>query len=211
VEDALKNAGAVFDSSPSAWAPHVAVDRNVITAQNPMSAGAAVDAVLKRLGVYPDVALAGPEAVRLPAQQVADPLELVRLFFDRLDRHDIDGALALVDADAEVEFLPVRLAGRAEGEGRTFLEAVVAAFPDLVVRCHNVFSDEAGSVVAEIVLEGSQAADFYGILNRRKHMDVRQAWVLTVRDGQVRRLRAYWCQNQLHRRLGVRRLDPAMR
>ncbi|MGH9042108.1 MAG: DJ-1/PfpI family protein [Acidimicrobiia bacterium] len=207
VEDALKNAGAVFDAAPGAWTPHVVVDRNLITAQNPMSASAAVDAVLKRSGVYGETSLAGDDPIRRSEERLADPEALARLFFERLDGHDLDAAMTLVDPAAEVQFPPVGLAGRAATEGRAFLENLASAFPDLSVRIRNIFAGPAGTVIAEIVVEGSQAADFYGILNQRKHMDLRQAWVLAVADGRIRRLRAYWCQNQLSRRLGVRRRE----
>ncbi|WP_063758675.1 type 1 glutamine amidotransferase domain-containing protein [Kibdelosporangium aridum] len=49
LETALKGAGAVFDKAPTAGATHVVVDRNLITAQNPASAGAAVEALLTAL------------------------------------------------------------------------------------------------------------------------------------------------------------------
>lgn len=51
LETALRNAGCVFDDGRSAWNSHVVVDRNLITAQNPNSADAVSDAVLKSLGV----------------------------------------------------------------------------------------------------------------------------------------------------------------
>ena len=51
LETELKNRGAVFDDGDSAWAPHIVVDRNLVTAQNPASSEAAADAVLKKLGV----------------------------------------------------------------------------------------------------------------------------------------------------------------
>jgi putative intracellular protease/amidase len=51
LEGALKNAGAIFDDSPSAWTSHVVVDRNLVTGQNPQSADAVADAVLKHLEV----------------------------------------------------------------------------------------------------------------------------------------------------------------
>jgi putative intracellular protease/amidase len=51
VETELKNRGAVFDDADSAWAPHIVIDRNLVTAQNPASSEAAADAVLKKLGV----------------------------------------------------------------------------------------------------------------------------------------------------------------
>ncbi len=49
LETALRNAGAVFDDGRSAWNSHVVVDRNLITAQNPNSADAVADAVLKSI------------------------------------------------------------------------------------------------------------------------------------------------------------------
>jgi ketosteroid isomerase-like protein len=67
---------------------------------------------------------------------------------------------------------------------------------------------EAGDVVVlEVTMEGTQATDFLGIVNQEKHVDVDQAWMVWVREGRVRGLRAYWCQNQLYRRLAVKRLD----
>lgn len=51
LEDALKNAGAVFDDARAAWTSHVVVDRNLVTGQNPQSADAVADAVLKHLEV----------------------------------------------------------------------------------------------------------------------------------------------------------------
>jgi putative intracellular protease/amidase len=51
IEHRLKGAGGIYDDGDAAWASHVVVDRNLITAQNPASSEAAADAVLKRLGV----------------------------------------------------------------------------------------------------------------------------------------------------------------
>jgi putative intracellular protease/amidase len=46
---ALQNAGAVYDDAPYPWASHVVVDRNLVTGQNPYSADATADAVVKAL------------------------------------------------------------------------------------------------------------------------------------------------------------------
>jgi len=51
LEAALKNRGAVFDDALAAWTPHVVVDRNLITGQNPASANSIAHAVLKRVAV----------------------------------------------------------------------------------------------------------------------------------------------------------------
>jgi putative intracellular protease/amidase len=49
LDAALKNAGAVFDDAPFAWASHVVVDRNLITGQQPNSTEATAAATLKAL------------------------------------------------------------------------------------------------------------------------------------------------------------------
>jgi putative intracellular protease/amidase len=51
LETALRGAGGVFEDGRSAWNPHVVVDHNLITAQNPSSTDAVSDAVLKALEV----------------------------------------------------------------------------------------------------------------------------------------------------------------
>jgi putative intracellular protease/amidase len=50
LETRLRDAGADFIGGP-AWGPHVIVDGNLITGQNPASAKPAAEAVLERLGV----------------------------------------------------------------------------------------------------------------------------------------------------------------
>jgi putative intracellular protease/amidase len=58
VDTALKNAGAVFDDGPAAWASHVVVDRNLVTGQNPGSTEAIADAVIRMLARAPQAVAA---------------------------------------------------------------------------------------------------------------------------------------------------------
>ena len=56
--------------------------------------------------------------------------------------------------------------------------------------------------------EGRQAGDFLAVANQEKQFDLDQAWMLTVTpDDRISAVIAYWDQNQLYRRLGVKRLD----
>lgn len=133
--------------------------------------------------------------------------ETVRTFFDRLHAHDADGAMRLVASDAVVNLQPLTSISKADML-RTYLTSLVRAFPDLSVKVRNVFVGTDGTAVAEITLNGVQSDDFLGIVNQEKHMDLDQAWLLHVGDdGQISRVAAYWCQNQLYRRLAVKRLD----
>ena len=133
--------------------------------------------------------------------------DITRTFFARMDSHDTSGALALVAPHADVTLVPLKLQGEAEHVGRQYFEQLISAFPDLSVRVRRLFVGNDNTAVAEITIEGTQAADFFGVINQEKLMDLDQVWFLHVHDGVIDRIKAYWCQNRLDRRLGVKRLD----
>jgi len=124
-----------------------------------------------------------------------------------MDTHDTSGALALVAPHANVTLVPLNLQGDAEYVGRQYFEQLMSAFPDLSVHLRRLFVGNDNTAVAEIMIEGTQAADFFDIINQEKLMDLDQVWFLHVNDGVIDRIKAYWCQNRLYRRLGVKRLD----
>ena len=134
-------------------------------------------------------------------------IDLARTFFANIDAGDINGTLALVAPDANVSLVPLHLQGNAEEVGRNYFQQLASAFPDLRVRVRRLFAGSDNTAVAEITIEGTQAADFFGIINQEKLMDLDQVWMLHVSDGVIDGVKAYWCQNRLYRRLGVKRLD----
>ncbi len=134
-------------------------------------------------------------------------IDVARTFFARMDTHDTSGALALVAPHTNVALVPLNLQGDTENVGRQYLEQLMSAFPDLSVRVRRLFVGNDNTAVAEITIGGTQAADFFGIINQEKLMDLDQVWFLHVHDGVIDRIKAYWCQNRLYRRLGVKRLD----
>jgi ketosteroid isomerase-like protein len=134
-------------------------------------------------------------------------LDIARAFFASMDARDTNGVLALVNPHANVSLVPLHLQGAAEDVGRRYFEQLVSAFPDLSVRVRRLFVGNDNTAVAEITIAGTQAADFFGIVNQEKLMDLDQVWFLHINDGVIDHIKAYWCQNRLYRRLGVRRLD----
>ncbi len=134
-------------------------------------------------------------------------IDVARNFFTRMDARDMSGALALVTSHARINLVPLNLQGDAEVVGRQYFEQLTGAFPDLAVRVRRLFVGNDGTAVVQVSIEGTQAADFFGIINQEKFLDLDQVWFLHVTDGAIDRIKAYWCQNQLYRRLGVKRLD----
>ena len=136
------------------------------------------------------------------------PKQSVRAFLDDLAEHRVDAALRRLAPGATVNVLPADIEGAAQTVGAAFLNGLSTAFPDLEMRVLTIFETSDGTVIVELKMEGTQAAEFLGAINQEKHLDVDGAWVFeTNPSGQISAIRAYWDQNQLYRRLAVKRLD----
>jgi steroid delta-isomerase-like uncharacterized protein len=134
------------------------------------------------------------------------PARTVSAFLTAFGKRDVEAALSVVDDSVRVDIHPTGLHEGGSADLRAFLTETATAFPDLLVTVKNLI--ETGSVVtAELKVEGTQAAGYLGAINQEKHLDVDQAWRFTVSGDRVTAVDAYWCQNQLYRRLAVKRLD----
>ena len=82
------------------------------------------------------------------------------------------------------------------------------AFPELKLQIRGLFVGLDGTVVAEVTIQGAQAAELWGIPSRGRVLELDQVWLMHV-DGNMKmdRVGAYWCQYQLCKMLGARRLD----
>lgn len=132
--------------------------------------------------------------------------QTVTAFLTAFSSADAAAAMSVVAENASVTIHPIALHDGTAKDLRAFLDETIHAFPDLRVTVQDVI--ETGSVVtAEIKVEGTQAADYLGAINQEKHLDVDQAWRFQVDGDRISALGVYWCQNQLFRRLAVKRLD----
>jgi ketosteroid isomerase-like protein len=136
-----------------------------------------------------------------------DAQATARGFFERVEAGDVAGALALTAADGEFQAVPLGIKGTIGTDGREVLEELRRALPDVSLRTTRLFAGRDGTAVAEVTVDGTQADDLFGIVNQEKHVDWRTVWLLHVDGGRIDGIRAYWCQNQIYRRLGVKRLD----
>ena len=134
------------------------------------------------------------------------PTQTVQEFLEAFGRHDIDGAMALVDPQASVTVHPLGLHDAGPDTLRQVLADLVRSFPDLMISVSRVIA--TGDVVTALFkAEGTQAASYAGAINQEKHLDIDQAWRFTVANGLITDVSAYWCQAQLYRRLAVKRYD----
>ena len=127
-------------------------------------------------------------------------------FLNAFGRRDVDTAVAQVADDVRITAHGLGLRERGTAAIREILEDIARAFPDLLVTTKRIL--RTGDVLtAELKVEGTQAAPYAGAINQEKHLDLEEAWRFEVRDGRIVAIDAYWCQQQLYRRLGVKRFD----
>ena len=133
---------------------------------------------------------------------------LAEKFFGLVEAGEVDEILGLMTPDATVSLIPLNRHGPMAAEGASYLRELSRSFPDLLVRVRRLFVTGDNTAVAEITIDGTQADAFLAVANQEKHVDLDQAWMLMVTpDDRISAVIAYWDQNQLYRRLGVKRLD----
>jgi len=133
---------------------------------------------------------------------------LAEKFFALIEAGKVDEILGLMTPDATVSLVPLNRHGPMAADGASYLRELSRSFPDLLVRVRRLFVTGDNTAVAEITIDGTQADAFLAVAKQEKHVDLDQAWMLMVTpDDRISAVIAYWDQNQLYRRLGVKRLD----
>jgi predicted ester cyclase len=133
---------------------------------------------------------------------------LAEKFFGHLEAGEVDEILGMVAPGATVSLVPLKRHGLMAADGACYLRELAGSFPDLLVQVRRLFVTGDNTAVAEITIRGTQAGDFLAVTNQEKQFDLDQAWMLRVApDDRISAVIAYWDQNQLYRRLGVKRLD----
>lgn len=134
------------------------------------------------------------------------PRDVVASLLADLDAHDLDRIRTRLSEQVVADIPPL---GRRAGD-RTDTEALFAdllrAFPDLRVTVKRLVVT-GSAVTAEVKVEGTQGDEYAGAINQEKHLDLDEVWRFEVTDGLVSGFEAYWCHQQLLRRLGVKRFD----
>lgn len=128
-------------------------------------------------------------------------------FLERVRTLGIEEAVQLAAPNARFEVEALNVKGSLVQEGVAFFEDLRAVLPDLSLSRVRQFTTGDGTTCAQIRIEGTQAADFRGMVNQEKHMDLLSSWMIGVHEGQVRTVRIFWCQNMLYRRFAIKRND----
>jgi len=142
---------------------------------------------------------------------------VVREFFDRYRRHDVDGMTDLCSLTAEFSYVPFEIWGkqrvlRGDGKvrtvGKTIWHGLIASFPDLTTTVHTVVANDDGDVVAEVDIGGTQQLPWAFVTPARRRYDEPHLFIFRVgADGLIAQITAYWDNANVNRQLGHNEVD----
>jgi hypothetical protein len=132
-------------------------------------------------------------------RRVADKgasINTVEGFFEAYRKRDLDKMMARCNPDGELRYVP--LGNKGEGKigttGRTIWNGLFDAVPDLTNREESIFADTEGNVCAEVVLSGTLAKEFAGMMTPNFYYVLPHAFVFKVagEEALIQRIVAYW-------------------
>jgi len=142
---------------------------------------------------------------------------VVREFFDRYRRHDVDGMTDLCSLNAEFSYVPFELWGkqrvlRGDGKvhtvGKTIWHGLIASFPDLTNTVHTLVANDDGDVVAEVDIGGTQQLPWAFVTPTWRRYDEPHLFIFRVSaDSTIERITAYWDNAGINRQLGHNEVD----
>lgn len=120
-----------------------------------------------------------------------DPVDVLRRLVECWDRHDADGAAALLAEEVLYRDVTLPAPFRSRRAVRRFYRAFFATFPDVRVELLTAFG--AGrQAVAEWVMEGCQEGDLPDLPATGRRVRIQGASVSVVAGGKIQRQVDYW-------------------
>jgi ketosteroid isomerase-like protein len=142
---------------------------------------------------------------------------VVREFFERYRRHDVDGMTDLCSLTAEFSYVPFEIWGkqrvlRGDGKvrtvGKTIWHGLIVSFPDLTNTVHTVIANDDGDVVAEVDIAGTQQLPWAFVTPSRRRYDEPHLFIFRVDvDDMIEHITAYWDNAGINRQLGHNEVD----
>ena len=142
---------------------------------------------------------------------------VVREFFDRYRRHDVEGMTDLCSLSAKFSYVPFEVWGkqrvvRGDGKvrtiGKTIWDGLIGSFPNLTNTVHTVVANDDGDVVAEVDIGGTQHLPWAFAAATGRRYDEPHLFIFCVgANGLIERITAYWDNASINRQLGHNEVD----
>ena len=119
-----------------------------------------------------------------PQKQQEENKQVIRQFFELLDRHDTERMGQLLIASTNYSFHPSGLPSMDWNAHKQLLAIVIRAFPDL---CHNIIDlvAEGNKVAVRMNVTGTHKGEFQGIPPSGRSVSLDEMAFVTIMDGKI--------------------------
>lgn len=127
-------------------------------------------------------------------------------FMFAYQQRNVDKMLSFCDPEGEVYFKPLGDAGKGKiGElGKAIWTALIDCFPDIDNTVDATVAEEEDSVRCQVVIRGTQAKDFAGIVSKGKKFDSDHIFIFRLNNaGKIDRIEISWDHEDFQRQLGA--------
>jgi predicted ester cyclase len=127
-------------------------------------------------------------------------------FMFAYQQRNVDRMLSYCDPTGEVFFKPLGDAGKGQiGElGRAIWTSLIDCFPDIDNTVDATIAEDKDSVRCQVVIRGTQAKDFAGIVSKGKKFDSDHIFIFRVNNtGKIDRIEIVWDHQDFQRQLGA--------
>jgi Cu2+-containing amine oxidase len=141
----------------------------------------------------------------LKQQEISLKNACVNFMFAYQQRY-VDKMLSFCDPEGEVYFKPLGDAGKGKiGElGKAIWTALIDCFPDIDNTVDATVAEEEDSVRCQVVIRGTQAKDFAGIVSKGKKFDSDHIFIFRLNNaGKIDRIEISWDHEDFQRQLGA--------
>ena len=112
--------------------------------------------------------------------------------------------LSFCDPEGEIFFTPLAEAGkgRIHELGKQLWSGLIDSFPDIDNTVEAAIAEDGESVRCQVVIRGTQAKDFAGIVNKGKHFDSDHIFIFHLdRENKIDNIRITWDHEDFQRQL----------
>jgi hypothetical protein len=140
----------------------------------------------------------------LPQQQISLKNKCIEFMF-AYQQKNLEKMLSFCEPEGLVEFLPFGEDGKGKiGElGRAVWGGLLACFPDIDNTLDAAVAEDENTVRCQVVISGTQVADFAGVKNHGKHFDSDHIFIFHINDrNKIDHISIQWNHEDFKRQLG---------
>jgi hypothetical protein len=118
---------------------------------------------------------------------------------------NVQKMLSFCDPQGEIFFTPLGEDGRGKIHelGKQLWSALIESFPDIDNTVEAAVAEDGESIRCQVVISGTQAKDFAGIVNKRKHFDSDHIFIFHLNSAnKIDNIQITWDHGDFQRQLG---------